>query len=106
VSASLAVLSLPHPQDDGTEDLWKYLEQAFLDEAGWDLGTETLAPRPGHPLLGYRLCLVRAAPARGRPTEPGQAGARCHLRVRHWRGLACGASDWLARCLGYLAAWR
>jgi integrase len=66
VSASLTVLSPPHPQDDGTEDLWKYLEQAFLDEAGWDPGTGTLAPRPGHPLLGYRLCLVRGCAGQGR----------------------------------------
>jgi integrase len=66
VSTSLAVLSPSRPQDDGTEDLWKYLEQAFLDEAGWDPGTETLAPRPGHPLLGYRLCLVRGCAGQGR----------------------------------------
>ncbi len=66
MSASLAVLSPSRPQDDGAEDLWKYLEQAFLDEAGWDPGTETLAPRPGHPLLGYRLCLVRGCAGQGR----------------------------------------
>jgi integrase len=66
VSASLAVLSPSRPQDDGAQDLWKYLEQAFLDEAGWDPGTETLAPRPGHPLLGYRLCLVRGCAGQGR----------------------------------------
>ncbi len=66
MSASLAVLSPSRPQDDGAQDLWKYLEQAFLDEAGWDPGTETLAPRPGHPLLGYRLCLVRGRAGQGR----------------------------------------
>ena len=66
MSASLAVLSPSRPQDDGAQDLWKYLEQAFLDEAGWDPGTETLAPRPGHPLLGYRLCLVRSCAGQGR----------------------------------------
>ncbi len=66
MSASLAVLSPSRPQDDGAEDLRKYLEQAFLDEAGWDPGTETLAPRPGHPLLGYRLCLVRGCAGQGR----------------------------------------
>ena len=66
MSASLAVLSPSRPQDDGAEDLWKYLERAFLDEAGWDPGTETLAPRPGHPLLGYRLCLVRGCAGQGR----------------------------------------
>ena len=66
MSASLAVLSPSRPQDDGAQDLWKYLEQAFLDEAGWDPGTETLAPRPGHPLLGYRLCLVRGCAGQGR----------------------------------------
>jgi site-specific recombinase XerC len=66
VSASLAVLSPSRPRDDGAEDLWKYLEPAFLEEAGWDPGTGTLAPRPGHPLLGYRLCLVRGCAGQGR----------------------------------------
>lgn len=66
MSASLAVLPPPRPRDDGSEDLWNHLEPAFLDEAGWDPGTETLAPSPGHPLLGYRLCLVRGCAGQGR----------------------------------------
>lgn len=66
MSASLAVLPRPRPQDGAGEDLWGYLEQAFLDEAGWDPGTQTLVPSPGHPLLGYRLCLVRSCAGQGR----------------------------------------
>ena len=66
VSASPAVLPQTRPQDDGAEDLWDYLEPAFLDEAGWDPETRTLAPSPGHLLLGYRLCLVRGCAGQGR----------------------------------------
>jgi integrase len=66
MSGSLAVLPRPCPQGDGTGDLWDYLEPAFLDEAGWDPQTRTLAPPPGHPLLGYRLCLVRGCAGQGR----------------------------------------
>jgi integrase len=66
MSASLAVLPRLRPEDDGAEDLRDYLEQAFLDEAGWDPQTRTLAPPPGHPLLGYRLCLVRGCAGQGR----------------------------------------
>jgi hypothetical protein len=66
VSVSPASLPRPRPPDDGAEDLRDYLEPAFLAEAGWDPGTRTLAPSPGHPLLGYRLCLVRGCAGQGR----------------------------------------
>jgi integrase len=64
VSASVAVFPRPRPQDGA--GLRGYLEQAFLDEAGWDPGAQTLVPSPGHPLLGYRLCLVRSCAGQGR----------------------------------------
>ena len=66
MSSSLAVLPRPCPQGDGAEDLWNYLEPAFLNEAGWDPQTRTIAPPPGHLLLGYRLCLVRGCAGQGR----------------------------------------
>jgi integrase len=65
VSAALAGLSRPHPPGDGAEDLWRHLDPAFLCEAGWNPKTQTLAPPPGHPLLGYRLCLVRGCAGQG-----------------------------------------
>lgn len=66
MNASLAVLPLPRAQDDGIDDLWDYLDPAFLNEAGWDPGTQALSPSPGHLLLGYRLCLVRGCAGQGR----------------------------------------
>ena len=80
MSADLAALPRPRPQGAGTDDFWRYLGPAFPDGAGWDPGTETLAPPPGHPLPGYRLCLVRGWAGQGR--VPGGFCGTCRKARR------------------------
>jgi integrase len=80
VSAVLAGLSRPRPLGDGAEDLWPYLDPAFLAEAGWNPKAQALAPPPGHPLLGYRLCLVRGCAGQG--LAPDGLCATCHKARR------------------------
>jgi integrase len=85
VSAALAGLSRPRPPGDGAGDLWRYLDPAFLAGAGWNPETRTLAPPPGHPLLGYRLCVVRACVGQG--LAPHGFCATCH-KARRQSGLS------------------
>jgi hypothetical protein len=80
VSAVLAGVSRPRPPGDSAEDLWCYLDPAFLAGAGWNPKTRTLAPPPGHPLLGYRLCLVQGCAGQG--LAPDGLCATCHTSRR------------------------
>jgi integrase len=47
------------PAGQGAHDrLGAALDHVLLASVGWDDASETLAPDPAHPLLGYRLCTV------------------------------------------------
>jgi integrase len=76
VNTALAVLSCPAPPDGDAEDLRRHLDPAFLAGAGWNPGTQILAPSPDHPLLGYRICLVRGCAGQG--LVPDGFCATCH----------------------------
>jgi len=64
VTAALAV-ARPAGQRGDAGDLRNRLDPGFLAAAGWDPQTQTLAPPPGHPLLGFRVCLVRGCQSQG-----------------------------------------
>jgi integrase len=76
MSAVLSSLARPVPSRDEAEDLLRHLDPAFLTEAGWNPRTQTLAPSPDHPLLGYRICLVRGCAGQG--LVPDELCATCH----------------------------
>jgi integrase len=76
MSAALPGLSRPVPPEDAVGDLRRHLDPAFLTEAGWNPKTQTLAPSPDHPLLGYRSCLVRGCTGQG--LVPDELCATCH----------------------------
>ena len=71
MSAVLAAVSDSRPER-ATEDPWSRLDAEFLTTAGWNPQTETLAPPPDHPLLGFRCCRVQ-----GCRTEAGPADGFC-----------------------------
>ncbi len=71
MSAVLAAVSDPRPER-ATEDPWSRLDAEFLTTAGWNPETETLAPPPDHPLLGFRCCRVQ-----GCRSEAGVADGFC-----------------------------
>jgi integrase len=64
VTAALAA-ARPAGQRDDAGDLRNRLDPDFLAAAGWDPRTQTLAPSPDHPLLGFRVCLVRGCQSQG-----------------------------------------
>jgi len=66
VTPMLAAVGDPRPQID-VNGLWSRLDPKFLGSAGWNQSTETLAPQPDHPLLGYRPCLVRGCGSEALP---------------------------------------
>jgi hypothetical protein len=68
VSTVLAAVSDPRPQS-ATEDPWSRLDAEFLTTAGWDPATETLAPPPDHPLLGFRSCRVQGCRSEAGPAD-------------------------------------
>ena len=76
MSAVLSSLARPVPSKDEVEDLLRHLDPAFLAEAGWNPGTQALAPSPDHPLLGYRIGLVRGCAGQG--LVPDELCATCH----------------------------
>src|SRR5260221_11791135 len=76
MSAALSSLPNPVPSKDGVEDLRRHLDPVFLAGAGWNPKTQTLAPSPDHPLLGYRICLVRGCAGQG--LVPDELCATCH----------------------------
>lgn len=75
MTAALSGLVLVEPPDD-VQDLWRRLNPGFLAEAGWNPATEILAPLPDHPLLGFRICLVRGCQGQG--LLPDEFCATCH----------------------------
>ena len=66
VSAVLAAVGDSRPQRTN-EDPWSRLDAEFLTTAGWNPETETLAPQPDHPLLGFRCCRVQGCRAEAGP---------------------------------------
>jgi integrase len=68
VSAVLAAVSDRRPQS-APEDPWSRLDAEFLSTAGWDPVTETLAPQPDHPLLGFRSCRVQGCHSEAGPAD-------------------------------------
>ena len=68
VSAVLAAVSDSRPER-ATEDPWSRLDAEFLTTAGWDPETETLAPPPDHPLLGFRCCRVQGCRCEAGPAD-------------------------------------
>lgn len=76
MSAALSSLARPAPSEGDVEDLRRHLDPAFLTEAGWNPKTQTLAPSPDHPLLGYRICLVRGCTGQG--LMPDELCITCH----------------------------
>ncbi|HUZ26487.1 MAG TPA: tyrosine-type recombinase/integrase [Streptosporangiaceae bacterium] len=80
MSAALAGLTRLDCPGDGAEDLWRHLDPVFLAGAGWNPGTQTLTPSPDHPLLGYRVCLVRGCTGQG--LVPDELCATCRSARR------------------------
>ena len=76
MSTALPGLSRPASPDGGVEDLRRHLDPVFLAGAGWNPKTRVLAPSPDHPLLGYRICLVRGCAGQG--LVPDDLCATCH----------------------------
>ena len=68
MSAVLAAVSDCRPQS-APEDPWSRLDAEFLTTAGWDPATETLAPQPDHPLLGFRSCRVQGCRSEAGPAD-------------------------------------
>jgi integrase len=75
LNAALPGLSRPVPLKDAAGDLRRHLDPVFLSGAGWNPETQTLAPSPDHPLLGYRVCLVRGCTGQG--LVPDELCATC-----------------------------
>ena len=65
MNAAVPGLSRPVRSRDDAGGLRRHLDPVFLAEAGWNPETQTLAPSPDHPLLGYRICLVRGCAGQG-----------------------------------------
>ena len=107
MSTAAPVLSRPSPPGVSAEGLRRYLDPVFLAGAGWNPKTQTLAPPPDHPLLGYRVCLVRGCPGQG--LVPDELCATCRsarrrstlsmaefiaagpVRTRHYGEVICSA---------------
>jgi integrase len=69
VTARPLSISTPTAPGDNLEAFQRLLDQGFLAEAGWDPVAEVLAPPPGHPLLGSRICRVHGCPGQGMPPD-------------------------------------
>ena len=65
MTAALPAIAWPVPQEDDAGNLQRHLDPVFLAGAGWNPQTQTLAPSPDHPLLGFRICLVRGCQGQG-----------------------------------------
>lgn len=66
MTALLAAIRAPRPATE-TDSLWLRLDPEFLRTAGWNPATETLAPPPDHPLLGFRPCRVHGCVSQALP---------------------------------------
>jgi integrase len=69
VTARLLAIGPPTAPADNLGALRRLLDPSFLAEAGWDPAAEVLAPPPGHPLLGFRVCRVHGCPGQGMPPD-------------------------------------
>lgn len=71
-------LAAPHPEhDEITARLLATLPAGFLDEIGWDPGTEALTPPTDHPLLSRGTCQV---PRCEGPVECKEMCGSCNSR--------------------------
>lgn len=89
MNAVLVAVGDPRPQID-VDDLWSRLDPEFLTSAGWNQSTETLAPPPDHPLLGFRPCVVHGCGCEALPD------GLCATCLRAYRGSGAGWEEFVA----------
>ena len=84
VTAALA-RALPRPAGSGAmPGISGSSRPGLLAAAGWDPQAQALAPSPDHPLLGFRVCLVRGCQSQGLLPEELCATCRGFYRQASW----------------------